>query len=568
MGFRDDDRAQAIQIGAVLLFAVLVIAFSLYQAFVVPNQNAQVERNHLQTLEGQMQDLRDGIVNVPKTGTGRSVHLALGTNYPARAITLNPPPASGQLRTVGTADPGVNFTIANARALDDETADYWNGTNRTRETGQIVYAPDYNEFQDPPDLVYDTTTVFSRFDDASLWTTGQTLVDGRQVTLVAIDGSYDRGSSRSVSVDLDAVSASTTEIGVTNTSDGNVTIAFTSQRAPAEWRSLLEDEQQLDHPNGYVHDVSGEPLSEEYWRISIAMEAGETYRLRMAKVGIGTDVEDTTATYLRTVAGNGTTVPEGGKASITVEARDAFNNPVPARIVAGTARNDSAVSPRSRSVGTDGRVTLTYEALGDVVNESQVSDRVRVSLDPALSGMVNDNGSDFDGSTPENVSLVVRADNSDRSGLAGGNANMVTYDGDGSAAGPGGTGVSFNVTNEGSSGVTIAQIAIESGSSAVKVFEGDGGSGRWNREVFVDATTDGYVESGEQNYNQAGYVLGSGSTSFDQIPKIAAGDTAGFYIYEFRNGNGANADVDMNGESVTVTLTFGDGSTKEISFTG
>ena len=37
-----DERGQAIQIGAVLLFGLLIISFASYQAFVVPNQNKQI----------------------------------------------------------------------------------------------------------------------------------------------------------------------------------------------------------------------------------------------------------------------------------------------------------------------------------------------------------------------------------------------------------------------------------------------------------------------------------------------------------------------------------------------
>ena len=68
MELRDDDRAQAIQIGAVLLFGILVISFSTYQAFVVPNQNENVEFNHNQRVQGQLQEVRNAIVSMPGTG--------------------------------------------------------------------------------------------------------------------------------------------------------------------------------------------------------------------------------------------------------------------------------------------------------------------------------------------------------------------------------------------------------------------------------------------------------------------------------------------------------------------
>jgi len=54
----DDERGQAIQIGAVILFSFVVIGFSLYQATVVPDQNSEVEFNHNQNVQQDMLSYR------------------------------------------------------------------------------------------------------------------------------------------------------------------------------------------------------------------------------------------------------------------------------------------------------------------------------------------------------------------------------------------------------------------------------------------------------------------------------------------------------------------------------
>ncbi|QGN06888.1 hypothetical protein Hrd1104_05985 [Halorhabdus sp. CBA1104] len=419
MPFRDDDRAQAIQIGAVLLFAVLVIAFSLFQAFVVPNQNQQVEANHLQTVAGDMQDLRNGIISIPRTGEGRSVGIALGTSYPARLVALNPPPPGGRLHTVGTNDDTINVTVANARATDEETDDFWTGTNQTRYSGAIAYTPDYSEFIDPPTIGYDTTALFRQFDDASLWSSGQTLVDGREITLVAIEGSYDRRSSQSISLDLEALSASQTDVAVTNETGENVTIEFASMRNASDWRSLLRDSGQFTDQSGYVVSVDGTSLPEESFDlVSIAFEQSETYTLRMAKVGVGTNTESESARYITDVAGDGASIEEGSGRSLIVETRDQFNNPVSgvelsASVDAGP-ENGSLVNS-TVVTGADGRAEFEYLA-DDITGQASRTVRINVSLDGQPTSAFDPQGS-------ENVSMSVTVQNTDGSGLNTGGGN-------------------------------------------------------------------------------------------------------------------------------------------------
>lgn len=68
MTFRDDDRAVTVQVGTVLLFASLVVAMSLYQATVVPNQNHSVEFRHNQEVKGELLDLRNAVVRTGRRG--------------------------------------------------------------------------------------------------------------------------------------------------------------------------------------------------------------------------------------------------------------------------------------------------------------------------------------------------------------------------------------------------------------------------------------------------------------------------------------------------------------------
>ncbi|MFC6976212.1 hypothetical protein ACFQL1_18425 [Halomicroarcula sp. GCM10025709] len=95
MEFVGDERSQSIQVGAVLLFAVLIIAFSTYQAFVVPDQNRQIEFNHNQEVQQQLQDLRNAIVSMPgegvpgdECGTGNPVPEPRSRDQPRTTLRL------------------------------------------------------------------------------------------------------------------------------------------------------------------------------------------------------------------------------------------------------------------------------------------------------------------------------------------------------------------------------------------------------------------------------------------------------------------------------------------------
>ncbi|MEA5385889.1 hypothetical protein VB779_01360 [Haloarculaceae archaeon H-GB11] len=135
-----DERGQSIQVGAILLFATVIVAFSIYQAFVIPDQNRAVEFNHNLEVGQQVEQLRSAIVASPGRTGREPVVIKLGVRYPERAIALNPPPVSGSLRTEGTTDPDVNVSIQNAD-VSGETGDFWDGTSRNYSSGFVVYSP-------------------------------------------------------------------------------------------------------------------------------------------------------------------------------------------------------------------------------------------------------------------------------------------------------------------------------------------------------------------------------------------------------------------------------------------
>jgi len=411
-----DDRGQSIQIGAVLLFAALILLLSLYQATIVPQQNEQIEFDHSQQVQGELLDLRNAVTSMFGEAARQSVSVTLGTTYPPRFLAVNPPPVSGQLRTVETADGDVAFGITNATAIDGETDDFWNGTRRDYNTGGMVYRPNYNEYGQPPSTVYENSVLYDdfSFEGSTITRSEQALVDGSTITLVALNGSVRESSSGARSVDVRPVSASTTTVSVTNADpDSNVTVRVPTQLSESAWEDLLAEE--FVEEGGNVTDVRTNPIAglSDYRMLVIDLVPG-TYELQMAKAGVGTRVTDTGSAYLTEISGNGTTVSEGSTGQFVVEVRDEYNNPVSGVTVEAATDGVGSVSA-ARETGDDGRAVFTYRAPANI-GGAPVEGRVNASFSVAPgSGL-----SEFAGGKPANVSMNVTVRNLDGSGTGSG----------------------------------------------------------------------------------------------------------------------------------------------------
>ena len=252
MRFVGDERAQSIQVGAVLLFAILIVFLAVWQAVVIPNQNEQVEFDHNQEVQSQLEQLRADMAAMAGSSTVRSSSIDLGVRYPSRLVSLNPPAASGRLETVGTTNESIAAVIRNANATG-ETGDFWNGTNRSFNTGAIVYEPRYNEYAQPPNTVLENGVLFNEFSDGrTLPLTDQVVVDGDRIRIGALNGSLSLDRIDSASVDLRPASTQTRTVAVSEpnpgTVGGNVTIELPTRLNQNNWEELIRGEQ--------VHDVT------------------------------------------------------------------------------------------------------------------------------------------------------------------------------------------------------------------------------------------------------------------------------------------------------------------------
>lgn len=560
MDFGGDDRGVAVQIGAVLLLGFLVVSLSMYQATVVPRENERVESRHHQRAVSDMQEVRNGILRTASTGESAPVSVELGTRYPARAVFVNPSPPGGTLSASSLGEVSVrNVAVDDATtAADDyrDIRDFWDDAPRGYPTKALTYRPSYNRYPNAPATVYENGVLYNRFDrgdgTATVAVTGQTLVSGTRLSLVTLTGNLSHGGSETLSVDPRAVSRATRTVSVTGNATGPVSVVVPTRLSGDDWEELLRESGQLTGDGGHVVDVVGH---EDAGTVEILLEPDVTYQLGMSRVRVGTGSDETEAAYLTSVDGVDAGLRAGETAEFVVEARDAYNNPVPVP----NALNGSATGGSVRGPFADGpgRYRFVYEAPGN-----GASDTINVSY------LVDPSSPSFDPERPENVQYTVDVHSDDGYVEGDGPLSAVEGSGLGKANHGSGSGVQFVLSNEGSSAVELTGVSVDSTTRASvrQLHETNGGTGDGQYEVYFDVNddgrndpeaNDGWYETGDADGDE--YVLGSGLRSLTSRATLGAGEDATAYVYEFRNNGGNGRDV--GGHDVTVTVEYEAGGT-------
>jgi len=328
---RGEERGQAVQIGAVLLFGFLVLALSGYQAVTVPQQNERVELNHLDRVEGDVVELRNDLLEAASTGRSRTVAVELGTTYPARVFGVNPPPPSGSLRsrTLGGGEYVLDATGVN---LEDVCGTERDGDSTYNvSSSALVYAPAYSEVQSPPEVVYENSVVYRAFPSANRLDTGQTLIDGKTISLAPLSTGYSETGSDTVSLEF-----VTAETGVGTTDATSVTLTVPTALTASEWETLLAEERQTE--GGQVTGVRDVPGG-----VEIDLATAE-YVVTCAVTGVGGAPKANPSEVLGEGGGGDINPADGGAVKLVDTARDPANAD---------------------------RLVLTFENAGETVNLSE-----------------------------------------------------------------------------------------------------------------------------------------------------------------------------------------------------
>ena len=270
-------RGQSTVIGAILLFGIVIIALAGYQAVAVPAQNQGAEYDHNQVVQTDMHDLRNAILNVRATEGPLATTVQLGTNYPLRVVTLNPPPPAGHLSTV---EPESPIHIEHAR-VDGAVEGDASVLFEEHETRFLTYSPQYNEYHTAPRTTFEHSLLYNRFPNTDLALTAQQLVDGNDITITLLSGDLSHASAESISVDARVADGPTDRIPIE--SDGSpITIQLPTQ-SPQLWTHSIGTTFSDGEPNARIINSDATSVT-----IELA-EDGEPYSLQVARVSVGDD---------------------------------------------------------------------------------------------------------------------------------------------------------------------------------------------------------------------------------------------------------------------------------------
>ncbi|WP_119818198.1 Ig-like domain-containing protein [Halalkaliarchaeum desulfuricum] len=365
MRFWGDDRAQALQVGAVLLFGFLIVGLAVYQVSVVPEENRQVEFDAYQDAASDMADLRGDVLTSATRDVTTTRSVKTGARYPPRVVFVNPPPATGSL---GLGD-STTVTIENAHAINSEdtnTQEYWNGTAREFETKPARFTPSYSNFEGLPVVV----TGESSFRDAGdnlVPVGGQTLLQGDRLQLIAIDGEMD-ANGLETQVTTEPISAAERTVVVEGEGDEDIVVEIAPGGDPDAWNETF-GERLLDREDVVAVEARDET-------VAVTLDGDRAYRLRLGKVelrerGDVVSADEPGVAYVVAKSDENSTIAQGSSKQLRVEVRDAFNNPK-SGVDVEFESDDGTLTPTETVSTEDGEASTTFEPSAGFTGEAEI----------------------------------------------------------------------------------------------------------------------------------------------------------------------------------------------------
>lgn len=222
--FISDRRGVSVVLGFILMFGILILALTTYQAQIVPQENAATEFQHFEDVRDEMVVLRNSISTAGQQDISEFDDITLGTHYQTRVFTINPPSPSGTLQT----SDAYNITIKN------ET------TQTNVSTRFLEYNPGYFEI-DVGSIWYEHSVLYlderDRGNGISIIEDQNILKDGT-VRIVALQNQYREDGTNRITLELYPQESLSNGSGTFPTGDLTVTIP-TRLDSGAYWNEEL-----------------------------------------------------------------------------------------------------------------------------------------------------------------------------------------------------------------------------------------------------------------------------------------------------------------------------------------
>lgn len=275
MDFGGDDRGVSELIGAVFLFAFLIIGLSGYQVWVVPSQNAEVEWNHNLEVQDDMVDVRNTVLASKISGDEGYAAVQLGSEYPSRVIAVNPPNPTGTLRStepkpISVTSGGDDITDVVCGAEDLEGNYYIEN-----ETRFLEYEGQYNELDNHGVIRYENSILYHDYEDADVVRSSQRLLQDDEISIVPLVESYSEQGRERVVVEPRPGLISTERVS-------GPTVTLPTELDEDKWQTLLEPE--LEKRNELDDATIDEVVNVSNGNLTLSLE--RTYQIECAAIGV------------------------------------------------------------------------------------------------------------------------------------------------------------------------------------------------------------------------------------------------------------------------------------------
>lgn len=262
----EDERGVSEVLGAILLFGILVLAIGGYQSFVVPQQNAEIEHEHDMQVNDEFPEIQKAISNAVARGRPQTASITLGTDYPLRALTVNPPGVAGTLSTDASGhitvveDDGDEFNVV-------QHDDFCSVTNH-EESRAIRYEANYNRHSGTGHFVYENGVTYRKVGDDVVAKNEQELISGSTIRLYPLaTDDFSRTSTGREQLRFEPAETDVSpSVRVQN-------ITLPTQLSEDQWAEILHGE------------VDGEDISVEGNEVTLELDG--VYDVRCTPVGIG-----------------------------------------------------------------------------------------------------------------------------------------------------------------------------------------------------------------------------------------------------------------------------------------
>jgi hypothetical protein len=343
--FGDDERTVSPVVGFVLIFALIMIVFTLYQSSVVPAQNEKVEFEHSQTIEGQMEQLSAAVVNSASAtengSTAQRTSVQLGVQYPTRALAINPGNPVGSLEATDPQPVVVS-------GLSSSQGDGTQGFNTTF----INYRPNYNLFSERREISLEYSMLLKQYPetDTVLAESTDGMFGDDSVNLVLLSSELNERKMSTV--------VTTEKTGHWNTTvqSGGATITLPTTLPRSQWQTLLDEHE-------YAQLVDYEDNSPATNRTTISIDDGTTLTANKLSVGDpgtddgGFDIEP----YLTNVTSLSPDVYPGSNGTVVVQATDEFGGPLSGIDLEATSNGSGTVVASNAESGSNGKASFVYD---------------------------------------------------------------------------------------------------------------------------------------------------------------------------------------------------------------